>query len=71
MMQYRLEQFGNDLGKISDIISFHKGITQLCFPFTDDTSNTYLNIAGIKSSEKEMARETFESRKFTVDLEKC
>ena len=40
MIQHQFEELGDDLGKISNIIYFHEGITQLCFPFIDDTSNT-------------------------------
>ena len=40
MIQHQFEQFENDLGKISNTISFHEGIMQLCFPLIDGTSNT-------------------------------
>ena len=61
MIQHQFEQFENALVKISNIISFLKGITQLCFPFINDTSTRNLSTDAIELSEKELARETFGS----------
>ena len=49
MIQHQFEQFRNDLGKISNTVSFHESITQ------------HLSTVAIKLLEKEMTRETLTS----------
>ena len=70
MIQHQFEQSGNDLGKINNKISFHKGITQLCFPFVDDTSNTIFEYSCNQAFRERNGKRNIWKQQFRVDLEK-
>ena len=71
MIQHQFEQSGSDLGKINNKILFIKVLHNCAFHLSMIHQTPYLNIAAIKLSEKEMARETFGSSNLGLIWKKC
>ena len=70
MIQHQFEQSRNDLGKINNKISFHKGITQLYFPIVDDTSSTIFEYSCNQAFRERNGKRNIWKQQFRVDLEK-